>query len=638
MLIGLLLALPAESVAAPPSAAPAVAAKKKKCKGGRVRVKIGKHVTCRPARKVLPKPRAGDQRLIVTRAVVGGDFSRLRNRRGKRAPSLPKLVRKLGPRAPALLSRMTSRGVARLDALAVAAGPRAFAAAAGCNGAQGAQQQSSFTSSDGGTSATVTATLGPDGAAMVLELSGNGMTVTLDLDLGLCDPNELEAPQCPTAAGQLDGQIRYSLRVAVKVTRGTADVWSQAVEVKRKTRLQGFTEVDAKLDQLDVDDVETSTVALGGGMRGFPPISIRTRIARHTQVDMRSGSYEPGRSDIQVSVDTAGLGGPDRAEVEDGLAERGRAAADNQFRAIVDKAIAGYRSRETAWQTPKKCAQLRFSPAPNTVRLRRSQQGSFTATAIAKQDGNPSELDARLSSPVNATFSPARAGGQRARFEYRVTGTARDRVKATIRATSKAGVDEETWQQPVDVPAPLPTRYGGTVSGTGVYDATELGTGNSLRGTWSATFMALKAAMPPFPGSTMVNYQLLSGSLHYNFTGHVGDCEVAGSGSIDLGAQPDLQGVAVLAVFDEVPRRYQLQLPMPLSGKVTGTKSDCEDPDDEGDDFDWFVAAGLPAIAFAPLPGGPVGADWKITGTRSGDTGPGSPDQTWQWSLIPAFN
>ena len=37
----------------------------------------------------------------------------------------------------------------------------------------------------------------------------------------------------------------------------------------------------------------------------------------------------------------------------------------------------------------------------------------------------------------------------------------------------------------------------------------------------------------------------------------------------------------------------------------------------------------------APLPGGPVGADWSFSGNRSGDTGGGSPDQSWQWNASP---
>ena len=50
--------------------------------------------------------------------------------------------------------------------------------------------------------------MGPDGASLGIELTGNEYTVKADLDMGMCDPNEVEAPSCPTAVGKLEGQIR----------------------------------------------------------------------------------------------------------------------------------------------------------------------------------------------------------------------------------------------------------------------------------------------------------------------------------------------------------------------------------------------------------------------------------------------
>jgi hypothetical protein len=43
--------------------------------------------------------------------------------------------------------------------------------------------------------------------------------------------------------------------------------------------------------------------------------------------------------------------------------------------------------------------------------------------------------------------------------------------------------------------------------------------------------------------------------------------------------------------------------------------------------------AGVPWMAYSPFPGGPVAEDWSIHGSGSGNTGPGSPEQTWQWQL-----
>jgi hypothetical protein len=114
----------------------------------------------------------------------------------------------------------------------------------------------------------------------------------------------------------------------------------------------------------------------------------------------------------------------------------------------------------------------------------------------------------------------------------------------------------------------------------------------------------------------------------------VGDCSVAGSGPIDLANQKDLEKAVLLVLFEGAPRTYQYMIPAPLFEKVVGTATACKEEADEGE-FEWFPAVGVPLLVNAPLPGGPVTEDWSLSGSGSGDTGPGSPDQTWQWDLHP---
>jgi hypothetical protein len=578
----LVAAAPASAAASP--VGNAVAAAKKKCKKQQVRVKINDRRLCRPPRKALPRPKAGDPRLLLVRSVFGRDWSRFRDRRGTKARSLPKLIRGLGPRAPALLAKATARGIARLDALAAGSASAARAAAAGCSDTpKGPRRQDSFTSDGGdGTQARVTATVGADGAAMAMELSGHGLTVKLDLDFG-CDPEDVQAPSCPTAVGRLRGEIRYKLRAGVEVSRGGEDVWSQVMDVTRRTQLDGWTDVDAKLDRLDVEDVEISNFRLGGSTRGHPPISVRTKVIRRTQVDMRSGAYVPDRSDINVTVDTEGLGGPDRADVEDDIAEQSRAEADRQFRAIVDKAISGYRDREQRWQEPKKCAELRFSPVSNTLRLRPGQGGSFTATAIAKQDGAASELDGKLSNQVNATFSPTRAGGQQARFDYTVaSATAGGKVSATVRATSKAGVDEATWEQPVEPPFEI-NKIAGNFSGRQTIPVG--GRTGTISWTGGGTFERTPQGAPGATGS----YILKAGSATFTFSGGyiLGDavCDMSGSAFVDLFQHGggDISVSPVGSPFEQGPHDYSGGVFVGPTATVTLTLSSCEDPDFNGE-------------------------------------------------------
>jgi hypothetical protein len=75
---------------------------------------------------------------------------------------------------------------------------------------------------------------------------------------------------------------------------------------------------------------------------------------------------------------------------------------------------------------------------------------------------------------------------------------------------------------------------------------------------------------------------------------------------------------------------------MPVFATVVGTKFNCEELEDEEDPFPWQVAAGASLLVKAPLPGGAVADDWSISGSGSGSNGGGSPDQTWQWGLVPS--
>jgi hypothetical protein len=184
-----------------------------------------------------------------------------------------------------------------------------------------------------------------------------------------------------------------------------------------------------------------------------------------------------------------------------------------------------------------------------------------------------------------------------------------------------------------------PDAYSGTASGTARYGEFELGTGNHLSANWSAPVSLRRTPSPPspVPVGPIAAYKLESGTLHYSFSGHMNDCSVEGSGPVDLPSQPDIGPLpSVLEFYDDDPRTYRFQIPLPLFATVPGTQSGCDDPNDEGKTFDLNVAIGVPWLVSAPLPGGPVADDWSLSGTGSGNNGPGTPDQTWRWSLTPA--
>ena len=104
---------------------------------------------------------------------------------------------------------------------------------------------------------------------------------------------------------------------------------------------------------------------------------------------------------------------------------------------------------------------------------------------------------------------------------------------------------------------------------------------------------------------------------------------------MDLATQPDIKDSVLLQLYDGSPRTYQFQVGMPLLLTIHGTKSQCDNPDDNGTDFAWSPGAGVPYLVNAPLPGGLMGEDWAFAGNGEGNSGDGSPDQTWTWNEVP---
>jgi hypothetical protein len=625
LVAALILAVPA-APAATPVGDPIAAAKKKpqKCKKGTVRVVVGKKHSCRPLKKALPRPRKGDPRLIYVRAALGANLKGVRDRKGRRPPSIEKALRRISPKAVQGMQRVIPRALQLLD--------RGRAKAA-----QGGDSVGFTYDLGNGASIDVRANLAQANIQVAVTGRRNGQSIRtrigINRDLGF------RGPDCPTAAGVLDAKDGLRVAITTEFLDGDGDVdYYYTQVVFQDTKLHGQVGDDAKLDTLEVTDTLQLGEITGGSI--FGGVNIESKIKRHTIVNMKNGHYDPGRSDVSVSVALSGILRIFQSSAEAGARERLQAAADKGFAATVERAIDKYRERESAWQTPNMCATLEFSLAPNTRRLRPGESGGFDATAIAKQGGGVSELVARLSNQVNATFSPTRASGQRARFGYTVASApASDKVRSTVRATSKAGVAQGDWEQNVDRPNPPPAAYVGPVSGTAVYDQNELGAGNSLEASWSGNVVLRQVPtgyLPGTPGVPSARYALTAGSIQYGFNGRVGGCNVVGSAPIDLAAEQDVAGSAFLHVYDGTPRSYQLQIPMPLMVTVVGQNSVCDDPNDNGTDFSWVPGAGIPYLVNAPLPGGPVGDDWSLLGAGVGNNGPGTPDQTWQWSLGPS--
>ena len=640
--------------------AEALAAKGKKktkaCKKGRVPVTINDRRRCLSPKAALPGPRAADTRLLAAKAALDIDLGKLRDRRGRRAVSVAKL---LGPKGMRTAEGAIKQSLATLDLLkarpamgsasasANSPPPLATASAKGCGGQSNPPKQSAEIKGKG---FDAKVDLGTGAATVGLQLGDSG--IRAEIDFGICEGSDdkFKAPDCPDAEGTLEASDESTFYMSVRITRGGELLLSQNVDYSVKTEIKPIqVDDDAKLEYFEVDHTYKTGIELGGSSQEFGRISLRLTYHGSTRVNFPGATYDPTHTDVEVDFDVQGVEADNLHEIRDIEFDQGLAAkkeADKNFAAAVDKAIAKLGDKEKGWMKPDACAKIEFTPASDTMTLERGDSGGFKAQIDSKAGGSPAGAKWTLVGAQNATVTPARALANPASFNYTVTNAGKGvEVQVTFSATSRAGVAERTWTQPTKEPPPPPpppaAAFAGSVSGSATYGELQLGAGNSMLAEWSGNVKLQRDPpfeMPGFPVTTYT-YKPVSGSIVYSFTGSLSDCaSVTGSAPIDLGAQFDLTTATSLILLEGDPRpfHYQFVLSMPLFVTVPGTKSGCDDPEDNGDSFNWVPAAGVPALVWAPESAGQVlASDESFAGAGSAAAAGGTPAQNWQWALSP---
>jgi len=609
LVLGLAIVPAAASASAPASYEPSAAvAKKKRCKKGKVRMKVGKRTRCVKLGKAFPKPKSIDVRKSAGSFVIGANFSKLRDRNGRRLPSLPTLLRQVDPKAESALQGALKAGLGRMDAIATTA------RAAGCSSSPGAIQ-GSYTS--GGV--TVDLTISAQSLGMSMESLNGQRRVRMELEMPVCgDDNAARADACPTADGIVRGSDNRRMTVRVTVTEGSAVVWSQGVALRGETTMKGFVEDDAKLRRIDVHNQEDSTLTLGGSSRGFAPLTIRTILQRLATVRMPEGTFNPAPSILAVEVSSSGLSGSDRREVEQQIGGQARQQADRQFRDIVNDAITKYRERERGWNTPNQCATLAFTPASNARRLRLGASGTFTAAVQAKPGGSPSTATWTRVGAENATVTPGSASGGRPTFRYSGVQQvgAGILVRATLKAVSKAGVARQAWTQPTV--SDSINNITGSFSGTWKFGGAVL--------SWSGGATWLRAA----PGNgANGQFALKTGSYTVTASGKDAtggtDCTQTGTKAVALTNNGFVSVQGQLPAYTP-PYTYSASAAAigPSNASMQVTLSGCSDSSYNGT----VVTIGLPFTALDT--GSKTSADGlTYTGTNTDISGV----TTWSWNL-----
>ena len=224
--------------------------------------------------------------------------------------------------------------------------------------------------------------------------------IGINRDLGF------RGPDCPTAAGVLDAKDGLKVAITTEFLDADGDIdYYYTQVVVQDTKLHGLVGDDAKLDTLEVTDTLQIGEITGGSI--FGGVNIESKIKRHTIVNMKKGNYDPGRSDVSVSVALSGILRIFQSSAEAGAQEGLQEAADKGFAATVERAMSKYRERESAWQTPDKCATARLTPTSNSTTLGTGQRGSIRGEVTAKEGGGkPRTATWTASSQQNASFIP----------------------------------------------------------------------------------------------------------------------------------------------------------------------------------------------------------------------------------------
>jgi hypothetical protein len=427
-------------------ATPAVArAHSPKCRGGTVQIKVGKKATCVSRKVVLPPPSKTNSLVAGVQGALTFTELGFKTQSGKRVQSFSQ---KLGPSwtvaqgklegaLAAMLAQVQKTARRPLAEIAIASEDR-------LQGCAAADVADDYGSDPGGNTIKANSTVSTNGVDVTMGLDSGGAHIGMNMtlkgdtykmryDSGEFSCLAYKLPPCPNGDGSLDadglkGKTGFSLTVsrAGKVLK--RESYTKTITVDTKGQLAD----DAKLDTVDVTYGETTNVVLDS-----------TRLTQYgnrtTRIDMRTGRYDPGES---VSFGSASVGG-DFANVV------GVEADAKDFAAFVSETISAYRSREKAWQTPNTCAKLKFNPGSGTLTLGPGDTGSFSSEVDAVADGaRAAKASWTLGGQQNGSFSPAGSKDSQPSFSYEVSGNpGGDTLSVVVKATSTAGVAEDTWSQ-----------------------------------------------------------------------------------------------------------------------------------------------------------------------------------------------
>jgi hypothetical protein len=561
------------------------------CKLGQARVKAGKRTFC--VHNALPVAHSTPQAAaagMALRLELGG----VRDRRGRRSPSVASLLKRFGPNTSKKLEQTIATELARGNSLiragaltghtaqsqaGFAATPIAHAAvkcgasaelerlrkqveeAPPAEREKAQKELADFEKGQSFKSGDLDANLDLASGAIKLGIDLKAKGIRLDMSMRTCGEGAFQIDSCPTAEGKVKGSEKSEMELSLKVSEGAKALTHRSFKITGETTLEAQTGDDGKLDYYDIKHIYDFVGTIGGSAEKFGPVTTDFTYIGEARIDMRSASQKPPPAIVDVHMAMAGVDPRELIAAEIDLAKKAQSEADKEFSAVVEKATAALHRAEEHWRKANECVSIHFEPASETLTLTKGQTGTVKSRAEAKGGGAPQKASWTLSAQQNATFTPGAGESNPLSTSYTVTKAGGGAiVSATFKATSKAGVAEATWKQKT---AQLLKLISGTFTGRIENQ------GSLIEWTGSATFERTEIGGDPEVAST---FRLTSGRAEVTASGPYIGAECMQSGKTEVALQP-------LAIWT-VERRgesfeYQIVAPFDPAGEVPVTLSSC---------------------------------------------------------------
>ena len=587
--------------------------KRLNCKGTKVAVKIGKKKSCQPFAKLFPKPKAGDIRLAYLEQALRFDPAKgTRGKKRTRGGALPRGFKAAAKRGQKKLLKTLPKALALIDRKGHRAGastlkPNPALASAGCN-----FEEPSPIGHTGGASIGA---FGDNGGYVDAPIGG-GLRVRITF-ISCGGVSNLNVPECPKANGLVDGKGSGEFRATFEIQDGSEVVSRNSSVFEEKAKVHGEVGADAKLKFIEVE--HTQEVFIVASVAGHYPIVIRGGVTRKVRIQMPGGSYDPASASARFYGDSLAPG----------------SGADS-FARTADAAIRSYRAAEGRWSSFDRkpfCAQATFSPASNTLKLKKGDSKPVSIYAKARADGGRATAAKwTLLNFENAQFNPTSSESASPTVSYQVTNAPENgfvRVKAKF--TSTAGVGEDTWTQPTEKSGSI-DKIAGTFSQTTVQHLAMYGDA-TLEVAGNVTFERFS---PAVLGGASGFFKFKSGFMQLTVSGNGGMFVSAPlcsqSGSVQLGFAAE-SSFDVFGTGDDQHEPYEYSFSISSSGlaNLPLTIYGCADVAKEQEGvYNIPVAANIATKGFHVSPDGITYADtvneelgavtvtenWSFTGTE----------------------